>query len=106
MNLVLKVMACFVKMCIRDRPDVGHLLESTGPGLFSPTNGTVPEEPLSQEEHIYIELLKIAHACITGSEIIDGYLNSLITPAMKNITSWRRYLLLPIYLRITHKIQS
>ena len=31
-------------------PDGGHLLESTGPGLFSPTNGTVPEEPLSQEE--------------------------------------------------------
>ena len=31
-------------------PDGGHLLESTGPGLFSPTNGTAPEEPLSQEE--------------------------------------------------------
>ena len=31
-------------------PDGGHLLESTGPGLFSPTNGTSPEEPLSQEE--------------------------------------------------------
>lgn len=31
-------------------PDGGHLLESTGPGLFSPINGTVPEEPLSQEE--------------------------------------------------------
>ena len=31
-------------------PDGGHLLESTGPGLFSPTSGTAPEEPLSQEE--------------------------------------------------------
>lgn len=31
-------------------PDGGHLLESTGPGLFSSTNGTVPEEPLHQEE--------------------------------------------------------
>ena len=31
-------------------PDGGHLLVSTGPGLFSPTNGTVPEEPLHQEE--------------------------------------------------------
>ena len=31
-------------------PDGGHLLESTGPGLFSPTNGTAPEEPLPQEE--------------------------------------------------------
>ena len=31
-------------------PDGGHLFESTGPGLFSPTNGTAPEEPLSQEE--------------------------------------------------------
>ena len=31
-------------------PDVDHLLESTGPGLFSPTSGTAPEEPLSQEE--------------------------------------------------------
>ena len=31
-------------------PDGGHLLESTGPGLFSPTNGTAPEEPLHQEE--------------------------------------------------------
>ena len=31
-------------------PDGGHLLESTGPGLFSPTNGTAPEEPLSPEE--------------------------------------------------------
>ena len=30
-------------------PDGGHLLESTGPGLFSPTSGTAPEEPLSQE---------------------------------------------------------
>ena len=30
-------------------PDGGHLLESTGPGLFSPTNGTAPEEPLPQE---------------------------------------------------------
>ena len=28
-------------------PDGGHLLESTGPGLFSPTSGTAPEEPLS-----------------------------------------------------------
>ena len=31
-------------------PDGGHLLVSTGPGLFSPTNGTAPEEPLHQEE--------------------------------------------------------
>ena len=31
-------------------PDRGHLLESTGPGLFSLTNGTAPEEPLPQEE--------------------------------------------------------
>ena len=31
-------------------PDGGHLLESTGQGLFSPTNGTAPEEPLPQEE--------------------------------------------------------
>ena len=31
-------------------PGGGHLLESTGPRLFSPTNGTAPEEPLSQEE--------------------------------------------------------
>ena len=31
-------------------PDGGHLLESTEPGLFSPTNGTAPEEPLPQEE--------------------------------------------------------
>ena len=31
-------------------PDGGHLLESTGLGLFSPTNGTAPEEPLPQEE--------------------------------------------------------
>ena len=31
-------------------PDGGHLFESTGPGLFSPTNGTAPEEPLSHEE--------------------------------------------------------
>ena len=31
-------------------PDGGHLFESTGPRLFSPTNGTAPEEPLSQEE--------------------------------------------------------
>ena len=30
-------------------PDGGHLLESTGPGLFSPTNATAPEEPLPQE---------------------------------------------------------
>ena len=31
-------------------PDGGHLLVSTGPGLFRPTNGTAPEEPLHQEE--------------------------------------------------------
>ena len=31
-------------------PNGGHLFESTGPGLFSPTNGTAPEELLSQEE--------------------------------------------------------
>ena len=31
-------------------PGGGHLLESTGPRLFSPTNGTAPEEPLPQEE--------------------------------------------------------
>lgn len=31
-------------------PDGGHLFESTGHGLFSPTNGTAPEEPLPQEE--------------------------------------------------------
>ena len=31
-------------------PDGGHLFESTGPRLFSPTNDTAPEEPLSQEE--------------------------------------------------------
>ena len=31
-------------------PDGGLLLEGTGPGLFSPTNGISPEEPLSQEE--------------------------------------------------------
>ncbi|MBS6470276.1 MAG: mobilization protein, partial [Bacteroides sp.] len=31
-------------------PDGGLLLEGTGPGLFSPTNGTAPEEPLPQEE--------------------------------------------------------
>ena len=31
-------------------PDGGHLLESTGLGLFSPTNDTAPEEPLPQEE--------------------------------------------------------
>ena len=31
-------------------PDGGRLFESTGPGLFSPTNDTAPEEPLPQEE--------------------------------------------------------
>ena len=31
-------------------PDGGLLLEGTGPGLFSPTNDTAPEEPLPQEE--------------------------------------------------------
>ena len=31
-------------------PDGGHLLESTGPGLFSPKSDTAPEEPLPQEE--------------------------------------------------------
>ena len=31
-------------------PDGGNLLESTGQGLFCPTNGTAPEEPLPQEE--------------------------------------------------------
>lgn len=31
-------------------PDGGHLLESTGLGLFRPTNETAPEEPLPQEE--------------------------------------------------------
>lgn len=31
-------------------PDRGHLLKSTGPGLFNPINGTAPEEPLPQEE--------------------------------------------------------
>lgn len=31
-------------------PNGGHLFESTGSGLFSPTNGTAPEELLSQEE--------------------------------------------------------
>ena len=31
-------------------PDGGHLLESTGPGLFSPKSDTAPEEPLPQED--------------------------------------------------------
>ena len=34
-------------------PDGGHLFESTGPGLFSPTNGTAPEEPLPHEELLH-----------------------------------------------------
>ena len=38
-------------------PDGGHLLESTGPGLFGPTNGTAPEEPLPQDELLLPEQL-------------------------------------------------
>ena len=34
-------------------PDGGHLFESTGSGLFSPTNGTAPEEPLPHEELLH-----------------------------------------------------
>ena len=42
-------------------PDRGHLLESTGPGLFSPTSGIAPEEPLPQKELLRRRWLSLIH---------------------------------------------
>ena len=58
LTALLSAISIFTKWCQQESerkvqqriPDGGHLLVSTGPGLFSPTNGTVPEEPLHQEE--------------------------------------------------------